>query len=223
MAEAARFAIGAKASCSDGVCGEVRRLVIHPVTDRITHLVIQPGHRPEAARLVPCDLADTMSGEIMLRCTLAEFDQLEHAEERHLAEGPDGVGAGGLLGDTLVYDVSGKAFAPSARAGGLIDLGHPPTSHRTIIQDVVPLGETQVRPGDRVHAVDGEIGRVRGFLADPGEETVTHVLLQEGHLWGHKEIAIPVSAVTGIDAGVRLNITKQQVENLPPVHIDHPS
>lgn len=71
MAEAARFAIGAKASCSDGVCGEVRRLVIHPVTDRITHLVVQPGHRPEAARLVPCDLADTMSGEVRLRCTLA--------------------------------------------------------------------------------------------------------------------------------------------------------
>ena len=49
------------------------------------------------------------------------------------------------------------------------------------------------------------------------------MLLQEGHLWGHKEIAIPVSAVTRIDAGIRLNITKQQVENLPPVDIDHPS
>jgi hypothetical protein len=29
--------------------------------------------------------------------------------------------------------------------------------------------------------------------------------------------------VTGIDAGVRLNITKQQAENLPPVDIDHAS
>ena len=31
-----------------------------------------------------------------------------------------------------------------------------------IIQDVVPVGAIQVRPGDRVHAVDGEIGRVQG-------------------------------------------------------------
>jgi hypothetical protein len=223
MAEETRFAIGAKASCSDGACGEVRRLVVHPVTERITHLVIQPGHRREAARLVPSDLADTTSGEIRLRCTLAEFDQLEHAEERHLTEGVDGVGVGGLLGDTLTYDVSGEAFVPSPGARGRIDLGHPPGHHRTFIQDVVPLGETQVRPGDRVHAVDGEIGRVRGFLADPADDQVTHVLLQEGHLWGHKEIAIPVSAVTGIDAGVRLNITKQQVENLPPVDTDLPS
>jgi hypothetical protein len=49
------------------------------------------------------------------------------------------------------------------------------------------------------------------------------VLLREGHLWGHKEVAIPISAVTGVDDGIRLNITKQQVENLPPVDIDHPS
>jgi hypothetical protein len=46
------------------------------------------------------------------------------------------------------------------------------------------------------------------------------VLLQEGHLWGRKEVAIPISAVTGIEDGIRLNITKQQVENLPPVDID---
>lgn len=80
------------------------------------------------------------------------------------------------------------------------------------------MGETQVRPGDRVHAIDGEIGRVHGFLVSPGDDRVTHVLLEEGHLWGHKEVAIPVSAVTGVDAGVRLNITKEQVGNLlPPV------
>jgi hypothetical protein len=42
------------------------------------------------------------------------------------------------------------------------------------------------------------------------------VLLREGHLWGRKEIAIPVSAVTGVQNGIRLNITKQQVEALPP-------
>jgi len=49
------------------------------------------------------------------------------------------------------------------------------------------------------------------------------VLLQEGHLWGRKEVSIPISAVTGVQDGIRLNITKQQVENLPPVDIDHSS
>ena len=68
-----------------------------------------------------------------------------------------------------------------------------------------------------VHALHGEIGQVQGFLVDPGDNHVTHVLLQEGHLWGRKEVSIPISAVTGVDDGIRLNITKKQVEDLPPV------
>jgi hypothetical protein len=52
---------------------------------------------------------------------------------------------------------------------------------------------------------------------------VTHVLLQEGHLWGSKDVAIPIRAVTGVDDGIGLNITKQQVQDLPPVDIDHPT
>jgi len=73
-----------------------------------------------------------------------------------------------------------------------------------------------VAAGDPVHATDGEIGRVQGFLVDSGDHRVTHVLLREGHLWGRKEVAIPVSAVTGVEEGIRLNLTKKQVEDLPP-------
>ena len=56
---------------------------------------------------------------------------------------------------------------------------------------------------------------------DPADNKVTHVLLQEGHMWGRNEVAIPVSAVVSVDAGIRLNITKQQVEDLPPVNPGH--
>ena len=57
------------------------------------------------------------------------------------------------------------------------------------------------------------------------------MLLQEGHLFGRKDVAIPISAVTQVDNnaveqvdnnGVQLNLTKQQVQDLPPVDIDHP-
>jgi hypothetical protein len=133
----------------------------------------------------------------------------------------EGTDSGGLLGDALAYE-GGEAYAPVG-PGDLIDVGPQPVHRRVIIEDVVPQGEIQLRHGDRVHAVDGEIGRVQGFLADPDNDRVTHVLLQEGHLWGRKEVAIPISAVTGVEDGIRLNITKQQVENLPPADIDHSS
>ena len=76
--------------------------------------------------------------------------------------------------------------------------------------------------GDRVHATDGDIGLVRGLVIDPRSRHVTHVLLQEGHLWGRKEVAIPISAVASTGDGIQLTIAKQQVQDLPPVDIDHP-
>jgi hypothetical protein len=52
---------------------------------------------------------------------------------------------------------------------------------------------------------------------------VTHVLLGEGHVFGHKEVAIPIGAVTGAgEDGIRLNITNQQVQGLQSVDIEHP-
>ena len=51
---------------------------------------------------------------------------------------------------------------------------------------------------------------------DSADHRVIHVLLREGHLWGRKEVAIPVSAVASLDDGIWLNITKKQVEELPP-------
>lgn len=216
VAQAAEFTIGASASCRDGFCGEVCRVIVNPATDVVTHLVVRRGHRREGERLVPVDLVDDVgtTGSIRLRCTLAEFDQLGHAEERELVEGMEGVGTGGFLGDQMDYEVGGEVYAVGA-AGELIGVGPLPEHRKTMVQDVVPLGETELKPGDRVHAVDGEIGRVQGFLVDPRDDRVTHVLLQEGHFWGRKEVAIPISAVTWVDDGIRLNITKEQVQNLP--------
>ena len=215
MAAEPQFTIGARASCTDGHCGEVRRLIINPATDTVTHLVIQPGHRKEAARLVPVHLVETTDGDIRLRCTLAEFGKLDHAEERQLADEAYYISDVGLFGSGFGYTVSGDALVPVG--GEFMDIGHIPGHRRMFVEDVIPVGEAQVGPGDRVHAVDGEIGRVQGFLVNPGDDQVTHVLLQEGHLWGRKKVAIPISAVTGVDAGIRLNLTKEQVGELPPV------
>ena len=50
---------------------------------------------------------------------------------------------------------------------------------------------------------------------------MTHVLLDQGHLWGKKEVAVPISAVTADDDGVLLNITKDEANAMPPVEPDH--
>jgi sporulation protein YlmC with PRC-barrel domain len=216
MAEETEIRIGAEARCSDGFCGEVSRMIIDPDTRAVTHLVIKPPGRGERGRLVPLDLVETSAGGVRLRCTLAEFGRLDAAEETRLVEGIDYGGGYGQAASVQGYGDTGGMGVGGSVSGMGVSMGIPHRA-RTFVQDVVPLGEAEVGHGEHVHAVDGEIGKVDGFLVDPGDHRVTHVLLQEGHLWGRKEVAIPVSAVTRVDEGIRLNLTKKQVEDLPPV------
>ena len=91
-----------------------------------------------------------------------------------------------------------------------------------VTTEAVPLGEVAVHRGDPVHATDGDIGRVQGLVIDRGSGHVTHVLLQEGHLWGRREVAIPIGAVASTSGGIRLRISKHEVQGLPSVDVDHP-
>src|SRR5271166_3245131 len=208
MAETTSFTIGADASCTDGACGEVSRVVVDPVARAVTHLVVEPAHWRGSGRLVPLDLIDATTGEIRLRCTLAEFEKLDPAEETQFLPGTPGYPG---------YDPEQVLSMPYYGIG--MGGGDVPVA---VTYDAVPLDEVEVRRGEHVHATDGRIGKVQGLVIDPDSHRVTHVLLQEGHLWGRKEVAIPIGAVTGVDDGIRLNITKQQVQDLPAVDIHHP-
>jgi sporulation protein YlmC with PRC-barrel domain len=203
----AEFTLGARASCSDGFCGVVSRTILDPAARTVTHLVIGPRHG-EGGRLVPLDLVEATTGEIRLRCTLDEFSLLEPAEETELVDG----GYGGGYGDVSAMAMGGSL--PGMGYGTGLGYDTP-----LVVEHTVPLGEIEVGRHESVHAVDGHIGQVEGFVVDPADQKVTHVLLKEGHLWGRRQVAIPVSAVASVDAGIRLNITKQQVEDLPP--LDH--
>jgi sporulation protein YlmC with PRC-barrel domain len=85
------------------------------------------------------------------------------------------------------------------------------------------VGEVEVRRGDHLYASDEPVGRVQGLVINPSDHHVTHILLDEGHLWGKKRIAIPIGAVKRVGAIIRLNLTKDEVGDLPPVDLDHPS
>ena len=210
MAETTSFMIGTGASCPDGVCGQVARVVVDPLTRAVTHLVVEPKHRSGCGRLVPLDLVDATAGEIRLRCTLAEFEKLDPAEETRFLPGTDGYPG---------YDPEQVLIMPYYNIG----MAEAYCGPMTVTYDAVPLDEVEVRRGEHVHATDGHIGRVQGLVIDSDSHHVTHVLLQEGHLWGRKEVAIPIGAVTGVDDGIRLNLTKQQVQDLPPADVHHPN
>ncbi len=216
MAQTMPFRIGADASCTDGACGRVSRVIVNPVAREVTHLVVDPKHRHGPGRLVPVDLVDATMGQIRRRCTLAEFQMLRPAEETESV--PD-------------LDPTGHAHARVQKqlrlAGGVVwPVRDPdgPKAPQEVTVDSVPFGEVEVHRELTVCATDGEIGQVQGLVVEPGGHHVTHVLLQEGHMRGRKEVAIPIGAVTKIGTLlIHLSLTKHQVKDLPPVDVDHPA
>jgi sporulation protein YlmC with PRC-barrel domain len=215
MSEATEFTIGSEVACSDGVCGELTRVVVDPLARALTHLVVEPNRRRGTGRLVPVELVDSTADEIRLRCATSEFEALEDAEETRFLPGASGEW-GYRQGEMLSLPYFGLGM------GGMgIGMGIG-ASPQAVTYDRVPVGEVEVLRGEHVHATDGPIGQVQGLVIDPGDHHVTHVLLDEGHLWGKKRVAIPISAVKDVSDGVRLKVTKDQVRDLPPVDLEDP-
>jgi sporulation protein YlmC with PRC-barrel domain len=208
MAQTMTFRIGADASCTDGACGQVSRIIVNPVTREVTHLAVYPEHRHGPGRLVSIDLVDATTGQIRLRCPLAEFQTLQLAQEAESV--PD-------------LDATTHTYYASDRKSGLRypwivrDSGGPETPKQVTV-DYVPSGAVEIHHDLTVSATDGDIGQVEGLVVEPGGHQVTHVLLQEGHMRGRKEVAIPIDAVTKIGTLlIHLSLTRHQVKDLPPV------
>jgi sporulation protein YlmC with PRC-barrel domain len=229
MSKETQLQIGSDVLCVDGVVGDLTRVVIDPVGQVLTHLVVEPAHRSRPGRLVPIGLVVAAGDVISLGCTVAQFEGLEDAEETQFLPGAEeswgyqqehmlswpyyGLAAGRGMG--LGMAVGSRGGGRGGR--GADDLAHGP---QLVTHDRVPLGEVEVRRGERVHAADGDIGKVRGLLLDPADQHVTHFLLDEGHLWGKKLVAIPITVVTSVEHGVQLKITKGEVRDLPRVEFD---
>lgn len=208
MAQAMPFKIGAYVSCTDGACGQVSRIIVNPIIREVTHLAVDPKHRHDPGRLVPVDLVEATTGQLRLRCTLAEFQALPLAQ------------AGGSVAD---LDPTGHLGNPSNQVRWVLGPAHDPgDAGQGVTVNYVPPGEVDIRPELVVCATDDEIGQVEGLIMEPGGHRITHVLLHGGHVWGRKEVAIPIGAVTKIGTLlIHLSLSKHQVKDLPPVNIDH--
>lgn len=190
------YEIGVRVTSADGDCGTLHRVIMDPASKALTHLVVGPDEH--SARLVPVSMVGSASTEaVVLICTTADLERLEPAEATEVVQSAtsDMGGRGSTLG----------AYSSRAHA-------------ETVTYDRVPAGEVQMRRGEKVHAADGDIGRLQGLVVN-GDNHITYVLLSQGHWWSKKEVAIPIEHVTDAIFGVQLDLTKGQVKDLPPVEL----
>jgi hypothetical protein len=194
--------LGAEIKCADRVCGRSAYLVVNPITDAITHVVVRSAQWPHAEYLVPLDLVlETSPEEIQLRCTAAELEKTEPFVSTEFIEEelPD-----------LDIAVPPYFYWPYVAYGG--------TEYVPVRHEHVPQGEMAIRRGARVEAADGHLGRVDEFSVDPLSGHITHLVMREGPLWHQQDVTIPVSEIERIEEQtVHLKLTRAEVEALPSI------
>jgi uncharacterized protein YrrD len=196
--------LNAEVHCADGVCGRSTYVIVNPVNEQVTHVVVREEWFPHAEHLVPLDLViESTSDTIRLRCTKEDLVMQEPFTEVEYIEG-DLPGSSYERGDFMLWPYN------VPEEDGVI----PVEIER------VPPGELAVRRGTHVKAADGHIGQVDEFLVDPVSEHITHLILRKGHLWGQKDVTIPISEIARIEEDtVHLKLTKEQVEALPTIPV----
>jgi sporulation protein YlmC with PRC-barrel domain len=215
------FTAGAKVSCTDGPCGKLTRVIIDPIGRTLTHIVVEPRNE-ERGRLVPLHLVEASSPEqIELACTLDQFNRLEPSQDTDYFPMDDQYGSyyrGYAHG--YGYGYGNAYFLPYYGYGGM-GYGYG-WGRDSVSYEAIPAGEVTIRRGDPVHATDGDIGHIAGLVIGTPTGEVTHVLLQEGHLWGKRDVSIPIKSVTRVGDTVQVDLNKHQIDALPSIDIDHP-
>jgi sporulation protein YlmC with PRC-barrel domain len=219
-----RLEIGDRVRCTDGVYGELADIVIDPLENRVTHLVVQLEQGEREARLVPIQLAkgrDDEKREIELECTLDEaqgFESVREAAFLRLGESPTedpewDVGVEDVLAWPYYVDLDDAGFDVIPYRGEI-------PSHVTMYYDRVPKGEVEIRRASAVFSADGHsLGEVDGFVVD-ADEHITHFVLERGHLWGRKEVTIPIGVVARVESDVvYVALSKDEVSALPAVRV----
>ena len=192
--------IDAKVECTDGPCGKSTHVIVSPVGYKVTHFAVQDKSLPDnSTRLVPAEnVAGATQEQIELNCAKADVAKMApFVVSNFIRESAPGQA-----------HASGQAYTSQY----VVD----DTAYDEVQKRNIPEGLWAVYSGMHVEASDGHVGKVDGLVVDPNRGEVTYLLMWEGHLWGKREVTIPVSAAYFCDADtVYLKLDTAAVEALP--------
>lgn len=182
--------------CTDQRGGIATYVVLNPTTDQVTHLVVKDKKFPHTERLVPISLVqETTPHQVLLRCTWHDLLQQEPFIE------------------TEYYQSQVPYFVGPLTLGGFAIRN---TEMTPVEHERTPSGEVAVHRGAHVDATDGRVGKIDEFLINQENGHITHLVLREGHIWGQKDVKIPVSQIDHIEEeSVHLKLDKRSVAALP--------
>jgi sporulation protein YlmC with PRC-barrel domain len=208
-----RLELGKQVRAADGeAVGELADIIIDPTERRVTHLVVKPHDGDGGLHLVPIELAvsDDDGHDISLRCDAEEVRKLPNVQDFAYIR----------LGEVPVSDPewdigTTDVLAPPYYESGMGGYAGAWDDRVGVVYDRIPKGEVEIRRASSVFSSDGHhVGDVDGFLVDEGH--ITHFVLERGHLWGRREVTIPINLVARVESdAVTVSLTKDEIGDLP--------
>jgi len=195
----------AQVECTDGVCGRSVFVLIDPIADQVTHLVVREDSSPNTEYIVPVDfVTETIADTIRLRCTKAKLGKMHPFIKTKFIEEKVSTN----FGYRGTYGLGTYYYLPYVI---------PETTVQVSVEhQQIPPGEIAISRGTRVETEDGYVGHVDEFVVNPKNGHITHLVMREGHLWGQKDVIIPLSAMGDThEDTLFLKLDKRQIESLP--------
>lgn len=209
------ISLDAKVVCVDGECGKSTHVIVERNSQKVTHFVVKVSELLESHKyLVSIDqVVRTTPESIALSCTKEELAAMpSFTEMRFLNPVTYKYEALEDFSDQAIANRTSYLMWSDPTMGGDMsaDIFSMPVE-----EEIIPAGEIAIHRGASVEATDGHIGRVEEFLLDPKDQHITHLVLEEGHLWHKKELTLPMSAIARMDEDyIYLNIDKETVRSI---------
>ncbi len=196
--------IGAQVFCSDGKCGSLAKVALHPETRQVTHLIVEEGFLLKRSRVFPFSSIDSATpAEIHLLLHSNELDNYPVYREETVetpADNQGGAGASTVWREGGPYGVGAPAPLPVITE----------TIRHGVADNLVLLDRST-----SVEGLDGRVGKLDRFLVDVASGEITQIIVEQGMVFTSKR-AIPASmASTFTEDGIFVEAATEALRALP--------
>jgi len=197
--------IGAEVWGPDGKLGTLTQIVIEPLGERVTHIVVERGGLHPLQKIVPTERLTRTEGSCVttdLRLVDLEAcpDAVTYADTAPAPATPAEVPLGDLRPVGL--------FWPSNVLGWYLPAQQAPSPAHP--HGNLPPGAQGLTAGTEVHCRDGKLGRLDEVLYDEDSGRATGMVIRKGFFFA-RELEAPIDWVEAIDDTIRLNVTCAEI------------
>lgn len=199
--------------------GQINRFVVDPITNEVTHVVVQKGWLLPEDKVIPFAMVQSTSGEkLILNEEISDFDQLPSFEETYYIRATDErPGELTPAGDPAYHYAPAYYWYPSQANIAYPGMGLPSypwttgETKRNIPENTIPIHE-----GTDVHSSDGKhVGDVERLFVDGESKQVTHFVIAQGVFFKDRKL-VPVNWVKQVEEdAVHLGVSSEVLDRLP--------